>query len=140
MIVLALVFISFLIWNIFNETLINISAIAANKKWHLYDSVFRVILFSIIAIDKFGFTLYTGQIILAALLIYHVLFDIGYNYKRAPLIKWPRNLDTIFHLGKNPIDKIIIWIAKILKAKQTRTNIIIKIIELIISTILILWK
>jgi hypothetical protein len=139
MITLALVFISFLIWNIFNEVLINISDPTYNRKWHTYDSIFRVVLFSIIAIDKFGFTIYTGQVVLASLFIYHILFDIGYNYRKITIVHASKSLDNIFHLGTNPIDKSIIWVAKVIKVDKTKVNITIKIIELIISTILLLW-
>lgn len=143
--IIIITFLSFLIWNIFNETLFlkynGIKSRIFQRDWHLYDAIFRVFLFTSITINEFGVTYLSGKLLLVLFLLYHVLFDIGFNIKRTKDLDGRLNLQTIFHLGNNTIDRIIrsigVYFTKIQKFNTPNTvsivNLIIKLLEISLS-------
>jgi hypothetical protein len=149
MITILLVFFSFLLWNIWNETLFlkynGIKSAVFQYDWHLYDAVFRAVLFAVVVVDHFNFTLEAAKVYLGLLLIYHVLFDLGFNYKRAKDNKLPINIGVLLHLGTNFIDakvqKVVDFLDKIVTKiskypfKQSKVFItfLIRSVELIIG-------
>lgn len=149
-----LVFLSFLIWNVFNETLLKRYGISNNKKfqklWHLYDATFRTVLFSIVSVFKYGFTIKAGLMTVILLLLYHVLFDLLFNLKTIRDLKRDYTFSNIFHVGSGTIDKYIVSIGKFINKLfiKTEDNVVlskviqwtgisIKIIELIVVIILL---
>ena len=158
MIVITLVFIFFLIWNIFNETLFlkynGIKSKIFQRDWHLYDAIFRVVLFATIIINEYGITYLSGKLLLALFLLYHISFDIGFNIKRNIDNKIKLTFINIFHIGGGSIDAttkkvidFILW--KVVpkkydefKIKEIRkieafASLIIKLIELILIWIIL---
>jgi len=148
------VFLLFLIWNVFNETLLKKYGISNNKKfqklWHLYDATFRTILFTTINIFKYGFTIKAGVVTIILLLLYHILFDLLFNIKVIKDLKREFTFSNIFHVGSGTIDKYIVEIGKFINKvfintednlKLSKiiqwTSIGVKIIELLIVIILL---
>ncbi len=126
MITIGIIFATFLLWNIFNETLFlkynGIKSRIFQRDWHLYDAIFRIVLFTTAIVNKFGVTYFSGKLLLVLFLLYHILFDIGFNIKRNKDNKWQHNFNSIFHVGGGTIDGLI---------KTPRRSFIIKLIELI---------
>lgn len=152
MITILIVFFSFLLWNIFNETLFlkynGVKSKIFQRDWHLYDATLRVVLFTTIIIDKFEITILSGKILLCLFLLYHILFDLGFNIKRIKDWKAKFTFIAIFHVGGGKIDSIIksigTRIAKLIRKEYnqdfvtkviTITGVVIKLIELIV----IIW-
>jgi len=151
MITILLVFFSFIIWNIFNETLFlkynGIKSKLFQYDWHTYDALFRIFLFAVVIIDEYKLSLFSLKLYIALLLFYHILFDIGFNYKRSKDQNLLINIHSLFHLGTNFLDeeirKIGVGVNKLLiklKLEKFATpltvpivNIIIKFVELILG-------
>jgi hypothetical protein len=151
MITIFLVFLFFLLWNIWNETLFlkynGIKSKVFQYNWHLYDALLRVVVFTTLVIRENGFNIDSVKYIVALLLLYHILFDIGFNIKRAKDIKKSLSLPVIFYVGStSKLDIIIskinsflnVFLIKLNKTAQPLhiTNIVFKSVELIITIIL----
>src|SRR5690606_26986330 len=129
------VFLLFLIWNVFNETLLKKYGISNNKKfqklWHLYDATFRTILFTTINIFKYGFTIKAGVVTIILLLLYHILFDLLFNIKVIKDLKREFTFSNIFHVGSGTIDKYIVEIGKFINKVFINTEDNLKLSKII---------
>lgn len=139
----------FLVWNILNEVAVNKYMQTEDKKylsnWHLYDSIFRILLFPIVVFIMGDFNMTSIKILLTIFVLYRPLFNMGFNTWRAKVNKVKITFDLIFYLSAfSKIDNLIIrftdWfhIWKFRFKKYQIVNLIITLIEIAVS--ILIWK